>query len=73
MNNRRSCEFRKLWIAIVTMAEQADPALFRCLLAYPDDLPDLATLHPPGGNARPKGSADSHFERRKRGELPDTY
>jgi hypothetical protein len=36
-------------------------------------LPDLDALRPPGGNTRPEGIVDSHFERRKRGELPDTY
>lgn len=43
------------------------------LLAYPADLPDLATLRPPGGNTRPDGVHDSCFARRERGELPATY
>jgi hypothetical protein len=73
LNGRRYIEFRKLWIAIVMMAEQADPELFRRLLAYPDDLPNLSSLRPPGGNTRREGIFDSYFERRKRGELPSTY
>ena len=73
LNNRRYCDFRKLWIGIVTLAQQAEPELFRRLMAYPDDLPDLATLRPPGGNTRPEGITESHFERRKRGDLPDIY
>lgn len=40
---------------------------------YPDDLPDLSTLRPPGGNARPGGVEQSAFARRRRGELPVTY
>lgn len=48
-------------------------ALFMGDFGYPDDLPDLARLRPPGGNARPDGIAASHFERRKRGELPEVY
>jgi hypothetical protein len=42
-------------------------------LGYPDDLPELATLRPPGGNSRPEGIAACAFERRRRGELPDGY
>ena len=42
-------------------------------LAYPDDLPDLSTQRPPAGNARPSGLAESHFERRRRDELPLVY
>ena len=65
LNNRRYCDFRKLWIGIVTLAQQAEP--------YPDDLPDLAALRPPGGNTRPEGITESYFERRERGDLPDIY
>lgn len=42
-------------------------------LGYPDDLPDLASLRPPGGNSRPEGIAESAIERRRRGELPEEY
>ncbi|MBY0229135.1 MAG: hypothetical protein K2W96_07660, partial [Gemmataceae bacterium] len=46
--------------------------LRRRYLAYPDDLPDLSGLRPPGGNSRPGGVAQSAFARRERGELPPT-
>jgi hypothetical protein len=48
-------------------------ALLRRLLGYPDDLPDLAALRPPESNARPDGIVQSHFARRQRGVLPDSY
>ncbi len=44
----------------------------RDLMGYPGDLPDLSQLRPPN-NSKPEGIAMSHFERRKRGELPDLY
>jgi hypothetical protein len=46
--------------------------LFRHFFAYPDSLPDLAALRPP---ANPKADAvrDCYFERRRRGELEETY
>jgi hypothetical protein len=43
------------------------------LLSLPADLPDLASLRPPGGNARPDGIAASYYERRRRGDIPDVY
>jgi hypothetical protein len=42
-------------------------------LGYPDDLPDLASLRPPGGNSRLEGVAQCCFERRRRRELPNGY
>lgn len=48
-------------------------AEYRHLFGYPDDLPDLARLQPPGGNRRPDGVRGCHFERRVRGELPEVY
>lgn len=48
-------------------------ALYLSVFGYPGDLPDLSRLRPPGGNTRPDGIADSHFERKKRNELPEVY
>lgn len=40
---------------------------------FPENLPDLSSLQPPGGNQRPEGIANSYFERRRRGQLPTFY
>jgi hypothetical protein len=66
-------EFRLLWIGIVALAARHDPELSKRLLGFPADLPDLGSLRPPGGNARPDGVSTSYFEQRSRGELPETY
>lgn len=66
-------EFRQLWIGIVALAARHDRALFAQLMGFPTDLPDLAALAPPNGNARPAGVGASHLARRARGELPATY
>jgi len=66
-------EFRLLWINIVALAERCDPALYRKLLGYPADLPDLTQLRPPRGNTRPEGVEQGHFTRRESGTLPETY
>jgi hypothetical protein len=66
-------KFRAMWFRFFGMAQADDPALYCRLMAYPDDLPNLAALRPPGGNTRPDGIAQSHHARRARGELPATY
>jgi len=72
LNRPRYCEFRRLWMRIVEACAM-NQDLLRDILGYPDDLPDLAALRPPGGNSRPGGIAGSYLARRARGELPDTY
>jgi hypothetical protein len=66
-------EFRLLWIGIVALAARHDPELYRRLLGFPDDLPDLGRLQPPGGNTRPEGIETSYFRLRANGQLPATY
>ena len=73
LNLPRKIECRAQWIAVVGLSQRLDPELHRRLLGYPSDLPDLARLRPPAGNARSKGVTESHHERRARGELPGTY
>ena len=73
LDARELVEFRAMWIDVIRLAAAYDPDLYARLLAYPDDLPDLGTLRPPGGNTRPDGIEQSHFRRRQRGELPATF
>jgi hypothetical protein len=73
LDRPRLREFRELWIRIVGLAARSDLALFRQLMGYPADLPDLSTLRPPAGNTRPDGVTQSHLARRQRSELPETY
>ncbi len=40
---------------------------------FPDNLPNLAALRPPGGNTQPDGVAHSFHERKRAGTLPETY
>jgi hypothetical protein len=66
-------EFRLLWIGIVALASRHDPELYQRLLGFPDDLPDLSRLRPPGGNIRPDGIEASYFRQRQRDTLPAIY
>ena len=51
-------EFRMLFIGVVQLAAEHDTGLFRKLMQYPNDLPDLAAMHPPL-NTRPQGVLDT--------------
>lgn len=73
LDSPESTEFRMLWIGITALAARHAPDLYRRLLSYPDDLPDLRRLQPPGGNARPEGVETSALARRERGELAASY
>ena len=73
LNRANYVRFRRMWIEIVELAAACNPALYRRLMGFPDDLPDLSALRPPDGNSRPERIAESHFARRQRGELPDTH
>ena len=73
LNDGPTLEFRRLWIEIVRMAKHHELSLYGKLVGFPDDLPDLKTLRPPGGNIRPDGVEQSHRARQERNDLPETY
>jgi hypothetical protein len=58
---------------ILALAAKEKPDLYRLLLSFPEDLPDLSTHRPPDGNIRPEGVKQSYFAQQQRGELPETY
>lgn len=70
-------EARRTMLEILKLlaATDSDDArrLYRDLSAYPDNLPRLAALRPPGGNTKPDGIAGSFDARRERNELPAVY
>ena len=57
------------WRALISSGHLATYAEW---MKYPDELPDLRAKKPPS-NHRPEGLSRSAFERRERGELPETY
>ena len=64
---------RRLMIEIVRMAARFNPILYRELMGFPADLPNLAVLRPPGGNTRPAGVKKSCYAFRQQGKLSKTY
>jgi hypothetical protein len=73
LNNPQIVSWRILWIRIAELAAEHDEILLKRIMGFPDDIPDLSRLRPPGGNSRPEGVANSHFARLSGGELSDTY
>jgi hypothetical protein len=69
LNWPRLREFRELWIRIVQLAPAAEQDLYRRLLSFPDDLPDLKRLRPPAATRGPRGSRP----RTLRGVKPAPY
>jgi hypothetical protein len=70
--NARRMIMEILEILAASMSDKAR-RLRHHYLAFPENLPDLSSLQPPGGNERPQGIAESYFERRRRGQLPESY
>lgn len=66
-------ERRRLLMAAIRVFREREPDLYERWISFPDNLPELSRLRPPGGNSRPEGLDRSHLARKKRGELPDTY
>jgi hypothetical protein len=73
LDSPRATEFRRLWIGIVALAGHYDGPLYRRLMGFPDDLPNLARLRPPGGNTRREGVGVCAFSQRRNGTLPEVY
>lgn len=73
LDNDEHTKFRYLIIStLLTLAEYNKPT-FILWMCYPDNLPDLNKLRPPGGNTKPRGVKNCFYERRARGQLAETY
>jgi hypothetical protein len=77
LNRPLLVQFRRHVLELVEhLVEQTEPAAERALrriLGFPDNLPNLRSRRPPGGNTRTDGITESWFERRRRNELPAAY
>ena len=73
LNNEDYTRFRRLMIDTLRSLAIHDRQTYVLWMRYPDDLPDLSKLRPPGGNRRPKGINKSFYARRMRGELEEVY
>jgi hypothetical protein len=73
LDGDEATRWRRRLLALLRRALEdysADTDALRQWFGFPDDLPDLASLRPAGGNTRPAGTRDSYCELRRRGTLP---
>lgn len=73
LNAPQMVAWRLVWARIIELARDHDESLYLRLMGFPNDLPNLARLRPPGGNARPRGIEKSCFAQSQRGTLPVVY
>jgi len=72
LNSPRLKSWRVMWMRIVALAKNRDARLYRQLVGFPEDLPDLSKMRPPM-NARKEGLEQCWFACRQRGDLPAEY
>ncbi|HLX60673.1 MAG TPA: HNH endonuclease signature motif containing protein [Planctomycetota bacterium] len=74
LDQPKICETRRNFIGWAHSFAKNDWPEFLRFMGFPSDLPDLENLeHPPNGNTRKEGIAQSWFQRKRRGELPEFY
>lgn len=77
LNAKELTEYRKQIIQTVRLIEKSMDSkalsLLHRWLGFPDDLPNLAALRPPGGNTSPPAVRDCSYQQRLNGGLPDYY
>lgn len=64
---------RKLSDYLRAQGDLTSQELMRLYFGYPENLPDLSKLIPPGGNTKPEGIQTSHHNLRSRGKLDNIY
>ena len=73
LDNDSNNRYRSLILRILRLAHEHDSDLYREMMGYPEDLPDLSKRQPPEGNSKKDGLLGSAFARGEKGELPDCY
>ena len=72
LNSANLVRWRLTWMRIIDICQKNDSELFASLMSYPDNMPDLSVLTPPG-NTQPEGVERSYFAMRADGSLSDGF
>lgn len=72
LDNEDYTNYRRMIIETVRVLAKHEWSTLVLWMCYPDNLPDLSKLKPPG-NSKPKGIKHSFYARRARGSLPNIY
>ncbi len=62
--------WREEMIARIKGYKKHEPERYRSALGFPDDLPDLESKKPPGGNTKPAGAKNCRYRQRADQALP---
>ncbi len=78
LNNKPALSVRRKYLRILELKELYPEDgdidhLFYHAFGFPEDLPDLRTLRPPGGNSRETSEETCYFVHRENGKLPAVY
>ena len=72
LDNSEHTGARARMIRVLAALSVQDPTLYKQMLGFPEVLPNLR-LKQATNNTKPEGIEQSWFEKRVRGELPETY
>lgn len=72
LNSPKLKKWRVMWMRIVNLAKERDTKLYKLLVGFPEDLPNLGRLRPQT-NSSPDGIEVSWYAKRIRGQLPESY
>lgn len=73
LNSDRYKDWRLIWMRNIELTAEYDKKQYLRMMGFPEDLPNLSNLRPPGGNMRPEGIAKSWFQREQDGDIPEEY
>jgi hypothetical protein len=77
LDRRNLTEFRRGVLEVLQtvrrLSEKTRREILRHYFGFPSNLPRLPALRPPGGNSRPDGILNCHYEQRKTNKLPEFY
>lgn len=73
LNHPKQVQTRQVHLRSLRIIAEADPDYWKYLMGFPKNLPDLSRKQKrlPNGNSRPEGIAESCYERKRRGVLPE--
>jgi hypothetical protein len=72
LDSPKNVEYRSRLIRVLGALQASDPDLYREMMSFPNDLPDLRAKRVPS-NTKPQGALNCHFVLRENGSLPSTY
>lgn len=72
LNSPKLRKWRVMWMRIVDLTKERDQMLYRLLVGFPEQLPNLGRLRPLG-NSHAGGVEVSWYAKQQRGQLPESY